>query len=154
MFLLPFFEWLDRTQMGDALRNSVPLYTTVEIIHLLGVALLVGTILIVDVGLMGVGMRRQPISQIAKGLAPFTWAGFAVMAVTGPLLLSSQALKCYDSRVFWVKIALLLSALVFHFTLHRTATAEDSRMNGKIAGAVSLLLWTATAAAAKWVEFA
>ena len=154
MSLLPFFEWLDHTQAGDALRNSVPIYTTVEIIHLLGLALLVGTILIVDIGLMGIGMRRQPVSRIAEGLAPFTWAGFAVMAATGPLLLSSQAMKCYHSRVFWTKMILLLLAVVFHFTIHRRAAAEGSRVSGKVAGGVSLLLWVATAAAAKWVEFA
>jgi hypothetical protein len=154
MSLLSFFEWLDHTRAGDMLRNSVPLYTCVEIVHLLGLTLLVGTILIVDVGLMGIGMRRQPVSRIAEGLAPFTWAGFAVMAVTGPLLLSSQAMKCYHSRVFWTKMVLLLVAVVFHFTIHRQATAEDSRVNGKVAGFVSVLLWVATASAAKWVEFA
>jgi fatty acid desaturase len=63
-------------------------------------------------------------------------------------------MKCYHSRVFWTKMILLLSAVIFHFTVHRSAIAENSRVNGKFAGGLSLLLWIATAAAAKWVEFA
>jgi len=158
MPLLPFFEWLDHTGASDMLRNSQVLYTSIEIIHLLGFALLVGTILIVDAGLLGIGMRRQPVLRIAEGLAPWTWGGFVVMALTGPLLLSSQALKCYHSRVFWTKMALLLLAVIFHFTVHRQAISPDRARIGpiraRLTGGLSLTLWVATAVAAKWVEFA
>lgn len=116
-----------------------------------------GTILIVDVGLLGFGMRRHPVSRVAQGLAPWTWGGFVVMAVTGPLLLSSQAVKCYHNRVFWTKMALLLLALVFHFTVHRKAISDSSRIGpiqARLAGGLSLTLWIAAALAAKWIEFA
>jgi hypothetical protein len=99
-------------------------------------------------------MSRQPVCRIAEGLSPWTWCGFAVMAATGPLLLSSQALKCYHSRVFWTKMVLLIAAVIFHFTIHRSATTDGSRVNRKFAGGVSLFLWIATAVAAKWIEFA
>ena len=157
MPLLPFFEWLDQSDVGTTLRNSLVLYTSIEIIHLLGLALLVGTILIVDVGLLGFGMRLQPVSRIAKGLAPWTWAGLVVMALTGPLLLSSQALKCYHNRVFWTKMALLSLAIIFHFTIHRKAIAAGPGIGptqARLAGGLSLTLWVATAFAAKWIEFA
>jgi len=157
MSLLPFFQWLDQTDVSAMLRNSLVLYTTIEIIHLLGLALLVGTILIVDVGLLGFGMRRQPVSQVARGLARWTWGGLVVMALTGPLLLSSQALKCYNSRVFWTKMALLILAVLFHFSVHRKAISDGSHIGptrARLTGGLSLTLWVATAVAAKWVEFA
>jgi hypothetical protein len=155
--LLPFFEWLDHTGVSDMLRNSQVLYTSIEIIHLLGLALLAGTILIVDIGLLGFGMRRQPVSRIAEGLAPWTAGAMVVMAITGPVLLSSQALKCYYSHVFWVKMGLLLLAVLFHFTVHRRAIEADSNIGpraSRLAGGLSLTLWIATAWAAKWIEFA
>lgn len=64
------------------LRNSQVLYTSIEIIHLLGFAFLVGTILMVDAGLLGIGMGRQPVPRIAEGLAPWTWGGLVVMALS------------------------------------------------------------------------
>ena len=157
MTLLSFFQWLDQTRLGDILRNSLVIYTSIEIVHLLGLALLVGTILIVDVGLLGLGMRRQPVSRLSAGLAPWTWSGFVVMAITGPVLLSSQALKCYHSRVFWTKMVLLSAALVLHFTIHRRAISGGTQtgpIHARLAGALSLTLWLATAFAAKWIEFA
>jgi hypothetical protein len=154
--LLPFFQWLQDTPVGQALRTSRVLYPLVESVHLLGLVLLVGAILVVDLGLLGIGMRRQPVSRIARGLAPLTWTGFGVMFVTGPVLLTQQAVKHHGNPAFWIKMAVLMLAVAFHFTVHRNATSDEipvTPARARWVGCVSLALWISTGLAAKVIGF-
>ncbi len=66
--------------------------------------------------------RRHPVSRVARELAPWTWAGLAIMFATGPLNLASEAQRCYDSSFFWIKMGLIVMAVTFHFTVHRRVT--------------------------------
>src|SRR3954452_13692729 len=117
--LFPLFAWLQDTLPGQTIRNYSALVALVQIVHLLGVTLLVGTVMMVDLSLLGFGMRRHPLSRITEELAPWTIGGLIVMLVTGPLLLTSEALKCYDASFFWIKMGLLVVTLLFHFTIHQ-----------------------------------
>jgi hypothetical protein len=112
--------------------------------------LFVGTLLLIDMGLLGVGMRRQPINQVAAALAPWTWSGFALLMLTGPFMFSAQASKWHDNPVFWIKMPLLLIAAVFQLSVRRQIT---SGRPAEIVGATSLILWISTALLAKMMEF-
>jgi hypothetical protein len=136
--------------------NSSVLIAVAQIVHLLGMTMLLGTILMVDLTLLGYGIRRHPVSTIAAELAPYTWIGLAVMFATGPLNLASEAQRCYDSSFFWIKMALLAVALLFHFTVHRRVTLAHppvSAFRARLAGGVSLALWFGVALAAKFIGF-
>jgi hypothetical protein len=154
MSLLPVFQWLQGTPVGQAIRNSATLIALVEIIHLVGMTLLIGAILMVDLSLLGLGIGGQPVSRIARELNNWIIAGLALMLVSGPLILSSEALRCFKAPMFWVKMALLAAALAFHFTLHRQVTLAEPpaarRLAGRIA-AISLALWIGVALAAKGI---
>ena len=65
------FEWIERSPAGEFMRSSRVIFPIVESIHLIGLALFVGTLLLIDMGLLGVAMRRQPVHQVAAALAPF-----------------------------------------------------------------------------------
>ena len=123
--LLLFFEWMESTPVAQAIRHSARLIALLESIHLIGLTLLLGTILMVDLSLLGLGIGRSPASLIARELSGWTAAGLAIMLSSGPLILSSEAIRCYRTPAFWVKMALLAIALIFHFTIHAKVVFEE-----------------------------
>jgi hypothetical protein len=152
--LIPLFAWLGHTAVGQTIRSSATLIALTEIIHLLGLTLLIGTILMVDMALLGFGIRRHPVARIAGELAPWTTGGLAVMLVSGPLILSSETLKCYESSFFWIKMTILLAAIVFHFTVLRSVVRAEppaGRFRAGLVACVSLGLWIAVALAGKMI---
>jgi hypothetical protein len=152
----PLWEWLQNTPVAETIQNSHVLLPAIEILHLLGLMLLVGTVWAVDVNLLGIGMRRQQGSRIAQELLPWTWAGLIMLLITGPLLFMSDAEKISMNSVFPVKMALLVVATVFHFTIYRKAATgayPSHSIKAKLAGGVSLLLWVGTGFAAKAMDF-
>jgi Family of unknown function (DUF6644) len=155
MSIFSLFQWLEYTRIGEALRTNRVLFPLVSIVHLLGLALLVGTILIIDLGLLGVGMQRQPVSRIARQLAPLTWAGLAVMLITGPILLTGEAIKMYSNIAFWIKLGFITLAVAFYFTTHRWATSDHVSLPPRVAKSVamiSLALWLCAGLAAKSIN--
>ena len=149
--LLPAFEWLQHTYLGETIRHSAPLIALLEIVHLIGLALLLGTILMVDLSLLGFGIGRQPVRRIASELSSWTKAGLAIMLISGPLILSSEALRCYKTPAFWVKMALLAIAIAFHFTIHRRVATAEPHPNPRIVAILSLVLWFGVALAGKGI---
>ncbi len=150
------FEWFERSPMGDFMRSSRVVFPIVESVHLIGLALFVGTLLLIDMGLLGLAMRRQPIARVAVALAPWTWSGFALLMVTGPFMFTAQAAKWHDNPVFWIKMLLLTLAASFQLSVRRKITTEHPSLRpatAKLIGAVSLLLWISTALSAKMMEF-
>lgn len=118
MTLLDVCRWLNDSQVGTAMRESEVIFPAIETVHVLAIALLVGTVSILDLRLLGFVFRRQPVSQIASQLLRWTWIGFAVMSVSGFLLFWAEALKCYGNDAFRLKLILLglagLNPLIFH----------------------------------------
>lgn len=159
--LLPFCKWLEQTSIGSSVRESLWLFPAIETLHLLGMAALVGTITVFDLRLMGWLMRRERVSDLARRLLPWTWAGFAVQVVTGVLLFSSEAVKVGANPAFRLKMLLLLlaggHALIFHWTVYRKVTTWDDSpvvpFGAKIAGFTSILLWVGIVAAGRFIGF-
>jgi len=116
--------------MNVPLSNSW-IFPIVQSIHLAGIAGWVGATVLVDVRILG----RRPVAQLAARLAPWSRAGLAIMLATGPMLFLSDATRYSSNPAFRVKMALLLLALVFHFTVHRKHT--------RLTAIVSIVLWSA-----------
>ena len=148
--LLPAFEWLQQTYLGETIRHSAALIALLEIVHLIGLALLIGTILMVDLSLLGLGIRGQPASRVARELKLFTVLGLTIMLASGPLILCSEAVRCYKTPAFWVKMALLAIAIAFHFTIHRRVTLAE-HAHARLVAVLSLTLWFGVALAGKGI---
>jgi hypothetical protein len=148
--MMPVFQWLQDTYVAQTIRHSASLIALLEIVHLIGLTLLIGTILMVDLSLLGLGIGRQPVSRIARELNLFTVMGLTVMLVSGPLILCSEAVRCYKTPAFWIKMVLLAMAIAFHFTIHRRVTQEDHPHSRTVA-ILSLVLWTGVALAGKGI---
>ncbi len=123
--LLPVFEWCENTAVGNAIRGSLWLFPVVESFHLLALALIGGAVLVVDLRLLGLGLRRQPVAQLARDAQPWLAGGLVVMVVSGILLFLSEAVKCYYSAAFMTKMTFLFPAIVFTFTVRRRVAAAD-----------------------------
>lgn len=150
--LLPIFEWLQHTGLGETIRHSATLIALLEIVHLIGLTLLVGTVLMVDLTLLGHGIGRYPAWRIARDLRGWTVAGLAILLASGPLILCSEAVRCYKTPAFWIKMVLLAIALTFHFSIHRrVALAKPSAADPSagVVASVSLALWVSVALAGK-----
>lgn len=157
MSLLPLFEWCENAGVGQAIRISTWLFPVIEGIHLLGLCVIGGAILLVDMRLLGLGLRRQPIAELARDSRPFLLGSLAVMLVTGLLLFSSEAVKCYYSPAFWFKMTSLMLAVIFTFTVHQRVTQADDAhigpIKGKLVALISLALWSGVGWGGRWIGF-
>src|SRR5712692_1142414 len=117
MSLLPFFQWCEASMVGRAIRLSPWAFAVIESVHLLGLAAIGGAVLIVDMRLLGLGLRRQPVAEVARDAQPWLVGSLAVMVTTGVLLFLSESIKCYYSTPFRLKMTSLLLATVFTFTV-------------------------------------
>ena len=129
MFLLSICQWLDSTRFNAILRQSNWAFPALDTIHTLGIVLVAGTIMLVDLRLLGLGLRSVPVAQLVARIVPATLGGFALMLVSGGLLFSSEAVKMYHSPAFRIKVVLLalagLNALIFHRTIYRDVANWD-----------------------------
>ena len=154
--LLAFFEWCDATVAGTVVRESLWLFPVIEAVHLLGLCLLGGSLLVVDLRMLGVGLKRQTIAELASEVRPWLVGAVVVMGVTGGLLFLSEAVKCYYNQSFWVKITTLPIALFFTFVVRARVVRTDGLDTSawtRLVGAVSIALWFTVAAAGRWIGF-
>jgi hypothetical protein len=142
------------------IRESDWLFPTIETVHVFALVLVVGTIMTVDLRLLGFANKERPFSQVASEMLPWTWAAFAIAALAGMLMFSSKALTYYSNIPFRLKMVCLLLAginmAMFHWLGTRRLEAWDRGRPpraAKLAGGASLLLWTTIVAAGRWIGF-
>jgi hypothetical protein len=147
-------RWLVNSPWSRGMNAYEWVFPLVQSFHFIGFALLIGTIAIVDLRLLGLGMPRQNAAELAADLEPWTRVGIAMMLITGPLMFSTDAVGYHYNPSFQFKMVCLTLALLFHFTLHRRAVrANVSPLAAKAAGAMSLLLWTGVVAGGRMIAF-
>jgi hypothetical protein len=159
--LLPLFQWLEAFWLGQFIVSSNWLFPVIESVHLLALAVLGGAVLIVDMRLIGVGLRDREVREIARDARPFMIGALLMMISTGVPLFLSEPIKCYYSPAFWVKMWTLAIALLYTFTI-RTRVARAEPVDGAVrktarrqmlVGALSIALWFTVAAAGRWIGF-
>jgi hypothetical protein len=157
MSLLPFFTWCEKSAIGEAIRNSQWLFPVIESVHLLALVLIAGAVLVVDMRLFGLGLRRQPVAQLARDAQPWLIGGLMVMLTTGILLFLAEAIKCYYSPAFAVKMTSLFLAIIFTFTVRRkVALADEVRVGPlwrRLVAVVSVVLWSGVGIGGRWIGF-
>ncbi len=157
MDLFPVFQWLEDTSIGVAIRESLWLFPVIEAVHLLALALTGGTILLVDLRLLGFGLRNQAVALLAESVHPWLVGGLLTMVATGIPMFLSEAIKCYYSPPFWYKMFFLVIATAFTFTVRKRVTAADqARVGpvwGRLSAVASLGLWFCVGFSGRWIAF-
>ncbi len=138
--MLPFFQWLESFAFGA---ESIYTVAFINVAHLLALVLFIGALLVVDLRLLGSGMRRQPLSDVVRSAQPWLLGGFAGMFVTGSLQVLGTPMKAYYSDQFWLKMQLLIVAVIMTLAVRWLAAARDEAPAwGKPVGLASILLWS------------
>jgi len=153
--MLPFFQWCYDTAIGETIRESTWLFPLIEAVHLVGLGLTAGAVLIVDLRLLGAGLRGQPAAQLWASVRPWLLGSIGLMVVSGTLLFLSEAIKCYYSYAFWVKMTCLVLALAFAFTVRQyvVRTGLDRALQSRLTAIASLGLWFGVAWGGRWIGF-
>jgi hypothetical protein len=152
--LLPLFEWFEATGLGQVVRQSLWLSPVIEAAHLLGLGLLGGSLLIVDLRMFGVGLRNQGIAELADRARPWLVGSVVLMLLAGILLFLSEAVKAYYNRSFLVKMIALAIALVYTFVVRDRITRDealDTSPRSRLVAATSIAIWFTVAAAGRWI---
>jgi len=157
MSLLTFFQWCEASGIGETIRKSSWLFPVIEAIHLLGLGVIGGAVLVVDMRLLGLGLKRQSAAELTRNAQPWLVGSLVLMIITGGLLFLSEAIKCYYHDAFWFKMSCLFLAIVFTFTIQRKVTMnEETRLSpvwSKVVAVVSVLLWAGVGIGGRWIGF-
>ena len=155
---------LEASGLGQAMRQWLWLYPSVETVHLVGIGLLFGSIAVLDLRLLGFS-RRIPARTLARHVLPWTVGSFALIIPSGFLMFTAHATEFIDSPVFILKMLLILAAAVnagiFHTTVFRSADVWDAEEMRKLPpppsvralAAISLLLWISVIACGRLLAY-
>ena len=149
------------TSWSAQLQASERLWMVLEGTHVITIMLFAGTILFVDLRLLGIVLRKVPVSQVADNVLPLTVGGFAVMAVTGVLLFFAQPLEYFHSLIFRFKILFLVVAAInifwFHYKVQRSRAEWDARavppFSARVSATMSIALWILVIATGRYAAY-
>ena len=157
MSLVPLFNWLYATTIGETIRDSTWMFPVIEALHLIGLGLVAGAVLLVDLRLLGVGLNRQPVAQLSANAQPLFLGALVLMVSTGFPLFMSESIKALYSFAFWIKMTCLLLVLIFTFTVRRRVIQNGISVErpdlARWTAIVSLALWFGVAWGGRWIGF-
>jgi uncharacterized protein YacL len=147
---LDFFGWLADTPWSVELHESQYAYSIIESLHVWALAVFFGSVVVFDLRLMGLILRKVPASEVVGRTLPLVIAAFIVMVISGSLLFFAIPLRSYQNIFFRTKMLLLLLAglnvWLFHSRVYPRVISWDldaaPPWAARVAGAVSLVLWT------------
>ncbi len=154
-------SWLQDTRLAIGIRDSLLLFPLLESVHVIGLALVFGTIVVIDLRLLGVASTHRPFLRMSSDIIKWTWGAFALTALTGVLMFITNASVYFNNTYFRIKILLLVLAavnvLVFELTAGRTMEqwneAPSAPRIGKIVATVSVILWLGVIFAGRMIGF-
>ena len=156
--LISYFE---NSALADSIRENDLLFPFIESVHVLAICLVVGSILAVDLRLLGLASVDRPVSRVTGGILPLTWGAFVVALTSGGLMFISNATKYLGNGFFVAKMFLIgaagLNMVMFYMIGARNLSRweNDARLPlpARLAGGVSILLWIAVVTCGRWIGF-
>jgi hypothetical protein len=152
-------HWFENSSWSVAIRQSIWLYPMLEIVHIAGIALLVGPAIMFDLRLLGFS-KDIPVSSLARHLLPWSRRGLLLIVPSGLLLFITNAVTLWYDPLFQFKILLLivagLNALIFHHFTFRSVIAFDHTTlpsAAKVTAAISILVWLAIIACGRLLAY-
>lgn len=161
MSLLSFAEWLDTHAWSTALHESLYMYPWIESTHVLTLMLFAGTLIIVDLRLLGLAFREVPVSEMTQRMLPWTVAGFVIMVITGALLFYAIPVRTYQSLWFRIKVVFLIIAGLNAWWMHRKIMANQAEWDSapkppaaaRRSAALSLMSWAVVIVTGRFIAY-
>lgn len=152
---------IEASGLAEWMRGSLKAVPVIEAVHVMAVALLFGTILIVDLRLLGLPHTRRSITRLENELIWLTWTAFVIAVVTGVLMFMVNATTYFDNTAFrWKLVALLgagINMAIFQYVTFRGVAAWDKDTAppraARLAGVLSIGLWTSVIFLGRWIGF-
>jgi hypothetical protein len=161
MSIFEICQWIQDSSVGTGIRESTYVFPLIEAAHVLGLAVSVGTITIVDLRLIGAAMTKEPVTDVIEQLQPYTLTGFASMFLSGGLLFWSEAARLYPSYTYRAKFVCLfllgVNALLFHSTTFKSVDQWNSDVitpvRARMAGWIGIVFWAAVIFFGRWTAY-
>jgi hypothetical protein len=152
---LPYFEWCGNTWLGTAVRDTVWAFPLIETFHLLALAVLLGSVLIVNLRVFGLGKQYGPAAQTARHMEPWMLVSIGVLIASGIPMAFSEPMKCFESISFPIKMGLIVVGVASQFTIQRrwVIAGDTTKRRAKFAAFLSIAVWTLVGAAGKAIPY-
>jgi len=159
--IVPTLTWLEGLGWTTAIRESPWGYPLIETSHVASIVAFAGIVIMMDLRLVGLAFTHAPLALIQRRLFPWQMAGLVPSMATGVLLCCVDPLRYYRSMFFWIKLLLMalagVNALAFHLKTYQRADRWDedpqAAATARLAGAVSLVLWSATIVTGRLIPY-
>ncbi|MDR1988652.1 MAG: hypothetical protein LBQ09_00305 [Acidobacteriaceae bacterium] len=155
--ILAFAQWCEASGVGTAIRESTWAFAVLESIHLISLASMGGTVLFIDMRLLGLGLRQHPVAALAADVWRWQTIALSALLMSGLGMYCSEAVKCYYSTSFWVKMCALAVVILFTFTIRRSVVfapeGRHTRVTQRLVAILSLALWFIVSASGRWIGF-
>jgi len=139
----------------DLLRTVPGLPPIMQTFHLLSIAVVLGSAVLISLRTLGVAARNQAPGEMAQRLAPWTWAALPVLFVSGFIFVLARPQRYFTNPVFGIKFALLLPALILAAVLYRTLRSTPSiRGTARLLAALNPIAWSGVVLAGRWIAYA
>lgn len=150
-----FYRDLGDGSIGRAIGESLWLFPVIEVVHLFGLAVLGGSVIVMDIRLLGAGLKNSTLASVLANTRPWFFLGLGVMIVTGVPLFLSETTKCCFNHSFEVKIATLVIATLYTLVVRNRIAVREGVSSCALQGVavLSLGLWFTVAAAGRWIGF-
>jgi hypothetical protein len=154
-------EWLQALPLAVFIHQTKWAFTTIEVVHVIAISLVIGSIAIVDLRLLGIASAKRPFTQLAREVLPYTWAAFVLAAMAGSLLFISNATAYFASTTFWIKMSIMalaaINMLIFEFITVRGVQTWDASpsppLPARLAGGISFTCWVLVFIFGRWTGF-
>jgi hypothetical protein len=159
--LVSFCNWIDSTPLSQAIQSAKWVVPTVQTIHIVGIAAVMSSILMIDLRLLGIVGRDQPLARVASRFRPVIWWTLPVLLASGLVMIIGEPLRSLANWVFQLKMFLLILAILVTLAFQMPLAGNPShwesttarQLTARVIAAVSLLLWVGIVFAGRWIAY-
>ncbi|HKB63354.1 MAG TPA: DUF6644 family protein [Burkholderiales bacterium] len=159
--LLDFCSWLEETPLSQTIQGTGWIVPTVQTVHILSVAAVLSSVLMIDLRLMGVLGRDQPLARVSERFRPVIWWTLPVLLATGAVMIIGEPARSLANPVFQLKMVLLVAAIVVTLSYQVPLGANPAFWEGssgrrgaaQLIAVLSLALWAGIVFAGRWIAY-
>jgi hypothetical protein len=153
--------WLEQTPLSQTIQSTGWIVPTVQTVHILAIAAVMSSVLMIDLRLLGILGRDQPLARVSERFLPVIWWTLPILLATGILMIIGEPVRSLESPVFQLKMALLVVAMIVTLSYQVALGSDPSfwdlsigrREGARIIAVLSLLVWAGIVFAGRWIAY-